>query len=177
MATEDELLYRATLDAVSDEALSLAELAWQRSQNMGPKAREDFLAAALAEISVAYGDAAADSAVDYLRTVVVASSVELVPVAANEERVAVSVAYALQTQRGGLADEAILATLQPRIRGVVLKLVRLRAHDTVDRVARQLGKDRVVRHEPGACGFCMGRAAQGARPPFHDGCRCDVVLE
>lgn len=177
MATEDELLYRATLDAVSDEALSMAELAWQRSQNMGPKAREEFLAAALAEISVAYGDVAADSAVDYLRTVAAASAVELVPVAANEEKVAVSVAYALQTQREGLADEAILATLQPRIRGVVLKLVRLRAHDTIDRVARQMDRERVVRHEPGACGYCMGRATQGARPPFHDGCRCDVVLE
>ena len=177
MPSEDELLYRATLDVVSDEALSMAEVAWQRSQHMVPKAREEFLAAALAEISVAYGDVAADSAVDYLRAAAVASAVDLVPVAANEEKVAVSVAYALQTQREGLADEAILATLQPRIRGVVLKLVRLRAHDTIDRVARQLGQERVVRHEPGACGYCMGRATQGARPPFHDGCRCDVVIE
>lgn len=177
MPSEDELLYRATLDVVSDEALSMAEVAWQRSQHMGPKAREEFLAAALAEISVAYGDVAADSAVDYLRTVAVASAVDLAPVAANEEQIAVAVAYSLQTQREGLADPVIVATLQPRIRGVVLKLVRLRAHDTIDRAAEGLGRERTVRHEPGACGYCLGRTTQGAKPPYHDGCRCDVVLE
>lgn len=177
MPSEDELLYRATLDLVTDGALDLAEVAWERSRQMSPAARQSFLMDALSEISVAYGDEAAAAAVDYLRTVSVATGAEIAPAAANREQVRTSMAWALQTQREGLADEAILATLQPRIRGVVLKLVRLRAHDTVDRVARQLGKKRVVRHEPGACGYCLGRATQGARPPFHDGCRCDVVLE
>lgn len=177
MAVEDELLYRAELDMVTDRALDMAEIAWERSARMSPKERQVFLLAALQDITVAYGDVAAEAAVGYLTTVAAATGVEVAPVAANKAQVETALAYALQTQREGLADEAILATLQPRIRGVVLKLVRLRAHDTIDRVARQMDRERVVRHEPGACGYCMGRATQGARPPFHDGCRCDVVLE
>lgn len=175
VTAEDELAYRATLDLVTDGALDMAEVAWERSRRMAPAARQSFLLDALSEISVAYGDVAADAAADYLRTVTVATSVEAVP--ANREQVRTSMAWALQTQRGGLSDPAIVATLQPRIHGAILKLVRLRAHDTIDRMAKRLGKKRTVRHEPGACGFCLGRATQGARPPFHDGCRCDVVLE
>lgn len=177
MASNQELLYRAELDLVTDGALDMAEVAWERSARMSPRDRQAFLMAALQEIVVVYGDVAAEAAVGYLVSVSAATGVEIAPVAANTGQVETAVAWALQSQREGLADEAILATLQPRIRGVVLKLVRLRAHDTIDRVARQLGKKRVVRHEPGACGYCLGRATQGARPPFHDGCRCDVVLE
>ena len=177
MAANQELLYRAELDLVTDGALDMAEVAWGQSARMSPRDRQAFLMAAYQEIVVVYGDVAAEAAVGYLVAVSAATGVEIAPVAANAGQVETAVAWALQTQREGLADEAILATLQPRIRGVVLKLVRLRAHDTIDRAAEGLGRERTVRHEPGACGYCLGRATQGAKPPYHDGCRCDVVLE
>ena len=171
-----EMMYRAELDLVTDAALDWAATAWGRAMGMPAAEREAYLLAALADIAELHGDVAAAAAVDYVRAVTRATG-EVVAVTANSAQVEASMSWALQTQRAGLSDPAVAATLQPRIRGAMLKLVRLRAHETVDRAAREQGRERTVKREPGACAFCIGRSGhEGAVPPFHDGCRCDVTL-
>ena len=177
--TPDEI-FDASLTRSSAAAIDHADKAWQRSRSIAPAQRAEFLERALVDVAVTHGDVAAADATIYVRALMAGdealAALDTTPRPADLDYLRESVRYAMQTKTEGLVDDARDARVRDLIHRVIEKHVRRRGLRHVNVLARRMGKKAAPAAEHGACGFCMGRAAHGAMPPYHRDCRCSVRI-
>lgn len=175
-------VFESTIEASSRKASEQAMLALAKSAGLSPAEREAYLRSILVDIAEAGGDVAALTATEYVRAVAAddpaLQGLDDRPRPTDREYLSQSVDVALQTQTGGLHDADRVREIRHRVALVVESHVRKAAFRHVNRLAKGLGRRSQIVAEPGACGFCLGRAKPHHRalPPYHRRCRCSVEL-
>lgn len=179
-AGELQAVLDASVDRTAANALAQAARAWEKAQAMPAARRERYLLGILLDIASTGGAVAGRAAEAYIRALAsgdpLLAGIDTTPAGIDTAYVRSSLIFAMQTQTEGLTAAERAPAVQALIARTVDRAVRRHAWRHVNALAAKLGRAAEVVPEAGSCGFCLGRAGQGAMPPYHTSCRCSVKM-